>query len=92
MVLSFAARSSAGGQPPAARCGAQARYRGLIAYSDEAARLDRLQPRPALGHHRWQSDTHSIGPHMVNLLVWFDNEWGFASRMTTLDARILLIQ
>ena len=21
------------------------------------------------------------GPRLVNLLVWFDNEWGFANRM-----------
>jgi glyceraldehyde 3-phosphate dehydrogenase/D-erythrose 4-phosphate dehydrogenase len=25
--------------------------------------------------------TRAIGPRLVNLLVWFDNEWGFANRM-----------
>ncbi|MDR0673778.1 MAG: erythrose-4-phosphate dehydrogenase [Zoogloeaceae bacterium] len=27
------------------------------------------------------SQTRNIGPRLVNLLVWFDNEWGFANRM-----------
>lgn len=27
------------------------------------------------------SQTRVSGPRMVNLLVWFDNEWGFANRM-----------
>ncbi|MFC3608386.1 erythrose-4-phosphate dehydrogenase [Stutzerimonas tarimensis] len=25
--------------------------------------------------------THVVGPRLVNLLAWFDNEWGFANRM-----------
>lgn len=28
--------------------------------------------------------TRSCGPRMVNLFVWFDNEWGFANRMVEL--------
>jgi hypothetical protein len=58
------------------RCRAVAR---LLAYS-EAACLDRLQSRPAFGHHRWQPDP-AAGQHLLNLFVWFDNEWGFANRM-----------
>ena len=27
------------------------------------------------------SQTRTGGPHLVNLFVWFDNEWGFANRM-----------
>lgn len=27
------------------------------------------------------SQTHAAGLHLVNLLLWFDNEWGFANRM-----------
>jgi glyceraldehyde 3-phosphate dehydrogenase/D-erythrose 4-phosphate dehydrogenase len=55
-------------------------YRGLIAYSDEAhASIDfNHDPHSAIVDG---GQTHSIGPRMVNLLVWFDNEWGFASRM-----------
>ena len=30
------------------------------------------------------SQTRACGPRMVNLLVWFDNEWGFANRMVEL--------
>ena len=27
------------------------------------------------------SQTRTAGTHLVNLFVWFDNEWGFANRM-----------
>lgn len=27
------------------------------------------------------SQTRTAGDHLINLLIWFDNEWGFASRM-----------
>jgi glyceraldehyde-3-phosphate dehydrogenase/erythrose-4-phosphate dehydrogenase len=27
------------------------------------------------------SQTRNVAPHMVNLLIWFDNEWGFANRL-----------
>lgn len=30
------------------------------------------------------SQIRACGPRMVNLLAWFDNEWGFASRMVDL--------
>jgi len=30
------------------------------------------------------SQTRACGPRMVNLFVWFDNEWGFANRMVEL--------
>ena len=62
------------------RDAAQGCYRGLIAYSDEAhASIDfNHDPHSAIVDG---GQTHSIGPRMVNLLVWFDNEWGFASRM-----------
>ena len=29
---------------------------------------------------RWRW-TCMIGPLLVNLVIWFDNEWGFANRM-----------
>lgn len=55
-------------------------YRGLIAYSDEAhASIDfNHDPHSAIVDG---GQTQSVGPRMVNLMVWFDNEWGFASRM-----------
>jgi len=30
------------------------------------------------------SQTRACGPRMINLFVWFDNEWGFANRMAEL--------
>jgi len=27
------------------------------------------------------SQTRAVGPRLINLLLWFDNEWGFANRM-----------
>ncbi|MBI1907496.1 MAG: erythrose-4-phosphate dehydrogenase [Rhodocyclales bacterium] len=55
-------------------------HAGLLAYSEEAhASID------------FNHDTHSAivdasqtrvaGTRLVNLLIWFDNEWGFANRM-----------
>lgn len=32
------------------------------------------------------SQTHMSGPQLANLLIWFDNEWGFANRMLELAA------
>jgi D-erythrose 4-phosphate dehydrogenase len=32
------------------------------------------------------SQTRMSGPHLANLLIWFDNEWGFANRMLELAA------
>ncbi|HRP95043.1 MAG TPA: erythrose-4-phosphate dehydrogenase, partial [Rhodocyclaceae bacterium] len=55
-------------------------HAGLIAYSEE--------PHASIDFNH---DAHSaivdgaqtrvIGPRLVNLVVWFDNEWGFANRM-----------
>ncbi len=58
MVLSFERRDlGRGGQPPAARDrrGTAARPARVLG---RGARLDRLQPRPALGDHRLQPDAH----------------------------------
>jgi D-erythrose 4-phosphate dehydrogenase len=53
---------------------------GLLAYSDAPhASID-------FNHDAHSaivdgSQTRTSGPRLVNLLVWFDNEWGFANRM-----------
>lgn len=59
---------------------ADGRHAGLVAYSEE--------PHASIDFNH---DAHSaivdgaqtrvIGPRLVNLVVWFDNEWGFANRM-----------
>jgi len=53
---------------------------GLLAYSDAPhASVDfNHNPHSAIVDG---SQTRISGPRLVNLLVWFDNEWGFASRM-----------
>lgn len=51
-----------------------------LAYSDEAhASIDfNHDPHSAIVDG---SQTRTAGAHLVNLFVWFDNEWGFANRM-----------
>lgn len=55
-------------------------YAGLIAWSDEPhASID-------FNHDAHSAivdggQTRMIGPRLVNLVIWFDNEWGFANRM-----------
>ncbi|MFZ2267757.1 MAG: glyceraldehyde 3-phosphate dehydrogenase NAD-binding domain-containing protein [Azonexus sp.] len=52
----------------------------LIAYSEAAhASIDfNHDPHSAIVDG---SQTRTAGPHLVNLFVWFDNEWGFANRL-----------
>jgi glyceraldehyde 3-phosphate dehydrogenase/D-erythrose 4-phosphate dehydrogenase len=59
---------------------AQNAYRGLVAYSEEVhASIDfNHDPHSAIVDG---SQSGNIGPRLVNLLIWFDNEWGFANRM-----------
>ncbi|HJV87692.1 MAG TPA: glyceraldehyde 3-phosphate dehydrogenase NAD-binding domain-containing protein [Noviherbaspirillum sp.] len=60
--------------------GAASEYAGLFAYSDDPhASVDfNHNPHSAIVDG---SQTRTIGPHIANLLVWFDNEWGFANRL-----------
>jgi D-erythrose 4-phosphate dehydrogenase len=53
---------------------------GLLAYSNAPhASVDfNHNPHSAIID---ASQTRLCGPRLLNLLVWFDNEWGFASRM-----------
>src|SRR5574343_601689 len=52
----------------------------LLAYSEAAhASIDfNHDPHSAIVDG---SQTRTAGTHLVNLFVWFDNEWGFANRM-----------
>ncbi|MEY2631559.1 MAG: hypothetical protein RIR00_213 [Pseudomonadota bacterium] len=58
----------------------QGALKRLIAYSEEAhASIDfNHDPHSAIVDG---SQTRTAGTHLVNLFVWFDNEWGFANRM-----------
>ena len=53
---------------------------GLIAYSEDPhASIDfNHDPHSVIVDG---GQTRVVGPRLVNLLVWFDNEWGFANRM-----------
>ncbi len=55
-------------------------FKGLVAYSEDThASIDfNHDPHSAIIDG---SQTRVSGPHLANLLIWFDNEWGFASRM-----------
>lgn len=54
--------------------------RPLLAYSEQAhASIDfNHDPHSAIVDG---SQTRTAGAHLLNLFVWFDNEWGFANRM-----------
>lgn len=53
---------------------------GLLAYS-EAAHASVDFNHDAHSAIVDGSQTRTAGSHLVNLFVWFDNEWGFANRM-----------
>lgn len=64
---------------------AEGAFAGLLAYSDEPhASVD-------FNHSAHSaiidgSQTRVAGAHLANLLVWFDNEWGYVNRMLELAA------
>lgn len=55
-------------------------YAGLVAYSDDPhASIDfNHDPHSAIVDG---SQTRNSGPRLLNIFVWFDNEWGFVNRM-----------
>ena len=59
---------------------ARGELRGLLAYTElpHASCDFNHDPHSAIVDG---SLTRSSGPRLVNLLAWFDNEWGFANRM-----------
>ena len=88
MVLSFGREVSAEAVNRLLRETAAGPQRGLLACSDEAhASIDfNHDPHSAIIDC---SQTRTVGPNMLNLVVWFDNEWGFASRMVDVTRRWL---
>ena len=60
-------------------------FPGQLAYTEEAhASVDfNHNPHSAIID---ASQTHMSGPQLANVLIWFDNEWGFANRMLELTA------
>ena len=80
LVLQFGREVSAREINRRLQAAAADRFRGLLAYSEEThASIDfNHDVHSAIVDG---SQTRSIGPRLINLLVWFDNEWGFANRM-----------
>ena len=62
------------------RSAAEGAFKGLLAYTElpHASCDFNHDPHSAIVDG---SQTRVSGPRLVNLLVWFDNEWGFANRM-----------
>lgn len=80
MVLSLRSDVTAARLNALFEAAASGPYAGLIGYSEE--------PHASIDfNHETHSaivdggQTRMIGSRLVNLLVWFDNEWGFANRM-----------
>jgi len=67
------------------RAAVDAGFPGQLAYTEEAhASVDfNHNPHSAIID---TSQTHMSGPQLANVLIWFDNEWGFANRMLELAA------
>ena len=80
MVLQLACDADAARINALLRAASEGAYRRLIAWSDDPhASIDfNHDPHSAIVDG---GQTRMIGPRLVNLLVWFDNEWGFANRM-----------
>ena len=59
---------------------ARGRFAGLLAYTEQAhASIDfNHDPHSAVIDG---GQTLVSGGHLATMLLWFDNEWGFASRM-----------
>ena len=80
MVLAVGRDVSAAHVNQLLRAAAAGPYDGLIAWSDEPhASID-------FNHDAHSAivdggQTRMIGPRLINLVIWFDNEWGFANRM-----------
>ena len=83
MVLSLEREPAAGEIEALLQAATQSTYRGLLAWSTEAhASVDfNHDPHSAIIDG---AQTQLLGPRLLNLVVWFDNEWGFANRMLDL--------
>lgn len=59
---------------------AQSEYRGVLAYTEEPLASCDFN-HDAHSSTIDASQTRVSGNHLVKVLVWFDNEWGYANRM-----------
>jgi glyceraldehyde 3-phosphate dehydrogenase/D-erythrose 4-phosphate dehydrogenase len=80
MVLALQCETDAGQVNRLFAENAAGAFSGLMAYTEEAhASIDfNHDPHSAIVDG---SQTRMLGARLLNLVVWFDNEWGFANRM-----------
>jgi glyceraldehyde 3-phosphate dehydrogenase/D-erythrose 4-phosphate dehydrogenase len=83
MVLTLSREASATRINDLLREAAHGPYAGILDWSNAPhASIDfNHDPHSAIVDG---TQTRACGPQMVNLFVWFDNEWGFANRMVEL--------
>ncbi|CAL95035.1 type I glyceraldehyde-3-phosphate dehydrogenase [Azoarcus olearius] len=88
LVLALERDTDAGQVNRLLRDAAAGPYAGLLAYSDDPhASIDfNHDPHSAIVDG---AQTRMNGPRLLNLMVWFDNEWGFANRMVDVAAHWL---
>ncbi len=60
----------------------------MLGYERGPARLERLHRRHPQQRLSTRSQTRSIGGDLVEVQSWYDNEWGFSTRMVDL-ARVM---
>ncbi len=85
LVVTLARPATAAGINSCLRQTGEGRYGSRLACSDDPhASIDfNHSPQSAIID---TSQTRMSGDRLANLLVWFDNEWGFANRMVELAA------
>jgi glyceraldehyde-3-phosphate dehydrogenase type I len=85
LVTTLARPTTVAGINALLRRSADEGFPGQLAYTEEAhASVDfNHNPHSAIID---ASQTHMSGPQLANVLIWFDNEWGFANRMLELAA------
>ncbi|WP_066960871.1 type I glyceraldehyde-3-phosphate dehydrogenase [Microbulbifer sp. Q7] len=66
---------------------AETRFQGVLGYTEEPLASCDYNHDPRSGIVD-ASQTRVAGGKLVKVLIWFDNEWGFASRMLDLTARL----
>ncbi|MDA8256072.1 MAG: erythrose-4-phosphate dehydrogenase [Betaproteobacteria bacterium] len=85
LVATLARATTVAGINQQLRAAVDAGFPGQLAHTEEAhASVDfNHNPHSAIID---LSQTHMSGPQLANVLIWFDNEWGFANRMLELAA------
>jgi glyceraldehyde 3-phosphate dehydrogenase len=71
----------------AMRAAAEGPMRGILEYTEEALVSSDIIGNPHSSILDGLS-THEVGPRLVRVLSWYDNEWGYSMRVVDLAARL----